>query len=392
MAFTHTYRQTESDPLAVYSSVFYRQHHLLFPVFLSSCEYHQSNLVSRPPPPYRLVANLEERPLNAPKRPQEYHYVVDPRDLVLISDPTHPLYDERIHRKPPGDMIQNIMYRGVIKPIIVTIEDGRMLVVDGRQRVKAARIASDRLEEQGMVRLRIKCIHRRGDAHDMLVTMISANEHRYDDDPMIRAKKAARLMALRASEAEVANCFGVTVQSIRNWLTLLDLAPSVQQAVSAGRIGATAATKLAHLPYAQQEAQLEELIRSNQRVTVNRVDHSAKTATGKRRGPLVPKRQLQRLYRHRQLSTVLGEEARGVLALLLGEHDDILSDNPALAHLLEDVRLGKRQRRRFASAARERAPDRHHQPSEPEPETETEADDGSRRPSDELPEEITSQG
>lgn len=279
---------------------------------------------------------------------QEYHYVVDPLDLVLISDPAHPLYDELVHRKPAEDMIKNIMYRGVIKPVIVTIEDGRMLVVDGRQRVMAARIASDRLEQQGLVRLRIKCVRRRGDAHDMLVTMISANEHRHDDDPLIRAKKAARLVSLRASEDEVANCFGVTVQTIRNWLTLLELAPVVQDAVSQGVIGATAATKLAPLSHADQTEHLQAMLSKTERMTVDRVAHRTRNLTGQKRGPLVPKRQLQRLYKHKRLPQVLGEEARGILALLLGEHDYILGTNPELASLLDEVRFGKRQARRRA--------------------------------------------
>lgn len=43
----------------------------------------------------------------------------EPENLHLVTDKTHPLYDERIHLPISEAMVLNIMDRGVLEPIIV---------------------------------------------------------------------------------------------------------------------------------------------------------------------------------------------------------------------------------------------------------------------------------
>ena len=60
----------------------------------------------------------------------------EPENLHLVTDKTHPLYDERIHLPISEAMVLNIMDQGVLEPIIVwkDPETGLSCVVDGRQR------------------------------------------------------------------------------------------------------------------------------------------------------------------------------------------------------------------------------------------------------------------
>ena len=62
----------------------------------------------------------------------------DPENLHLVTDKTHPLYDERIHLPIDEGMVLNIKELGVLEPIIVwkDPETGLTCVVVGRQRVR----------------------------------------------------------------------------------------------------------------------------------------------------------------------------------------------------------------------------------------------------------------
>ena len=108
-----------------------------------------------------------------------------------MSDPAHPLYDERIHLPIDDAMVQNIMSLGVLEPIIVwkDPETGLTCVVEGRQRVKNTAEANRRLKEQGKPTLLVPGVAKRGSPFNMAQVMISANEIHIPDTPLGRAKK-----------------------------------------------------------------------------------------------------------------------------------------------------------------------------------------------------------
>ena len=62
----------------------------------------------------------------------------EPENLHLVTDKSHPLYDERIHLPIDKGMVLNIKELGVLEPIIVwkDPENGLTCVVVGRQRVR----------------------------------------------------------------------------------------------------------------------------------------------------------------------------------------------------------------------------------------------------------------
>src|SRR5512143_1919662 len=84
-------------------------------------------------------------------------YMFDPEDLVLVTDEKSPLYDERVHLPVNEALVMNMLFapdgvpQGVLEPItaVRNPETGKVEVVVGRQRVKAAREANKRLKKRG---------------------------------------------------------------------------------------------------------------------------------------------------------------------------------------------------------------------------------------------------
>lgn len=199
--------------------------------------------------------------------------LLDPEDIVLVTDKEHPLYDRRVHNAPQEPLVASIMTFGVKVPVIVRNEDGKALVVDGRQRVINAREANKRLRAEGSVPHKIKAmVESRGSTDiDSMGVMVLTNEHRSADELMNKADKAFRMLETGADEKRVATAFGVTVNTLRSWLTLRGASAPVKKAVEAGIVSASAAAAIAKLPKAEQEKHLAKL-------------QEAAPATGKRAG------------------------------------------------------------------------------------------------------------
>ena len=53
----------------------------------------------------------------------------EPENLHLVTDKTHPLYDERVHLPIDEGMVLNIKELGVLEPIIVWKDPDRKSVV-----------------------------------------------------------------------------------------------------------------------------------------------------------------------------------------------------------------------------------------------------------------------
>lgn len=214
-------------------------------------------------------------------------WLFDPSELVLVTDPQHPLFDPRINLPLDEALVRNIMFQGVIEPIVIVKQDDKPVVVDGRQRVRCAVEANKRLEAEGKEPVRVTAVVRRGTEADLFGVSISANENRQDDTPLGRAKKCARLLAMGRSDEEAAIAFGVTASCVRAWMKLLDCAPQVREAVESGALAATAAAKLASLPAAEQVATLEKVVAegktNGKRPSVRAVSAAAGKPAGKMR-------------------------------------------------------------------------------------------------------------
>lgn len=196
-----------------------------------------------------------------------------PEKLKIITDKSHPLYDER-HALPVDDAtVRNMMAFGVLEPIIVTLdtETGEVLVVDGRQRVKNAAEANRRLHAEGRPTLLVPATTRKGDnAATLFGVMVATNELRQADPPLIRAAKMQRLKNLGQDDDAVALAFGVNKLTVQNTLALLDCSKPVQKAVEGGFIALADARYLSRLTPAQQTAKVEEIVKA----TVGKEGHA----------------------------------------------------------------------------------------------------------------------
>jgi ParB family chromosome partitioning protein len=228
---------------------------------------------------------------------------LDPNEITVIGwdtddGPEHELYDERAKLPVDEKLASNMAFLGkVLEPISVRKNGDIAETVYGRQRVKAARRANELLKERGAETILVPCQLDRGDDGRLIGMMISENEHRQGETPITRARKLARWMDHGHTEEEAAVLMGgVTVQTVRNTLALLDLDRSVQKMVEDGKLGSTAAGKLAKLSRDEQKVEAKKLVDSGN-TTVAAASRATKAArNGGDGGPVAPsKRKLRKL-------------------------------------------------------------------------------------------------
>jgi ParB-like chromosome segregation protein Spo0J len=197
--------------------------------------------------------------------PRDNTEFVNPHELTIIGLDTdenedHPLYDERIYIEVDEDLIKNIGFYGIQHPVLVQSEDDRLLVVDGRQRVRAARRLWDQAQASGSVGVKVPV--RRVDAPENILSgiMISTNELRRDDDILAKAIKAHRMYRQVGNISEVAIAFGRSEQAIRNYLSVAEADSRLHEAIRAGKIAFTTSVEIARLTKSEQRIRLEALM------------------------------------------------------------------------------------------------------------------------------------
>ncbi len=192
----------------------------------------------------------------------------DPDKLHLVIDETSPLYDKRVHLPINEAMVKNIMYQGVNTPITVAKnpETGAVEVVVGRQRVKNAREANRRLQEQGRPVITVPGVTSKflKNGANLTDTMIAENEQRAADTPIGRAEKMQQLRGLGRDDEAIATVFGCTKATIASSLALLDCTKATRDAVDSGKIGIGHALKLAKLPPEEQRSKVAELVEAGE--------------------------------------------------------------------------------------------------------------------------------
>lgn len=206
----------------------------------------------------------------------------DPNDVVLVEDKRSVLYDERVDNDFSESLVLNMMYapdgevpQGVLKVLLGrrNPETGKVEIIDGRQRTKAAREANRRLKKQGIGPIRLPVHLKRSNDSRLMAALISANEHATVDSPMNRAKKAQRYIEQGHDEKEVALLLGQSESTVKNLLRLLDAPAVVRNAVDAGKITTSDAYRLAREEPEEARKKLGKLL-----------EHAPRTP-GKKRSP-----------------------------------------------------------------------------------------------------------
>ncbi|NLA16883.1 hypothetical protein GPU89_04060 [Burkholderia cepacia] len=190
---------------------------------------------------------------------------MDPNDLELVVDSSHPLYDRRVHQEPNPKTVLNYRAIGVREPVLFykDPETGKNLVIDGRTRVINARELNRQLIAAGEPPITIPAIPQKvinDGGKSFTAVMVSANEIRHEDSPINRAEKMARMLDVGHTEETVAIHFGVEVPTVRQQLKLLDCTAAVRDALEADQITVSNALKLAKLPPEQQREKVKAVI------------------------------------------------------------------------------------------------------------------------------------
>lgn len=194
-----------------------------------------------------------------------------PEDLIIVGLDTddsmdHAMADERVNYDIDPAFVENIIVMGVLLPVSVREQDGKLFVVDGRQRVMAAREANRRLAEMGVSdRVSVPVTtHGNIGANDTMIAakIISANNFRRDDDVLVKAQKAQRLFRLNGSLEETAVACGVSTATLNNWFKLNSADAMLHNAIRQDKITLSAAYYLCtHFPVAQQRDVLMNLLK-----------------------------------------------------------------------------------------------------------------------------------
>ncbi len=184
--------------------------------------------------------------------------LVDPEMVEIITDEKHVLYDERLKLPLSEALVLSLMKIGNKVPINARRDGDRLIVVDGRQRVRAGVEANKRLKELGREPIRLKAVMERATEHDLFDTMIATNEIRQADSPLALARKVQKSLDMGRTIEECAITFGKEASSLKQLLAVLECAPAVQKAVMHG-LPITSAAKLVKLPHEEQVQMLGEM-------------------------------------------------------------------------------------------------------------------------------------
>lgn len=192
--------------------------------------------------------------------------LLEPEALTLITDPAHPLYDERVNIPvdPTEPIYLDILARGVEKPIEVRKNgernDGRPIlqVVDGRQRVQILLHINAQLPE-GASKRKIPVNFVMGDDRDMVLRGLSSNLLRREETVLTKAIKAQKAMALGCGIEEIATACNLrTTKPVEDWLLVLNFIPEVKAAFN-GELPASAIKTFAKVPREEQLMALEKV-------------------------------------------------------------------------------------------------------------------------------------
>ena len=225
-------------------------------------------------------------------------YLFDPDDVVLVKDEGSALYDERVENDFKESLVLNMMFETDGVPLGVTTtlegrrnaETGKIEIIDGRQRTMGLREANKRRRKRGLEPMWLPVHIRRANDHRAMAMLISANEHRTDDSPMNRARKAQRYIDLGRDEKEVSVLLGVSEATVKNLLKLLDAPAAIRNAVDAGKISTSDAYKLSREEPEKAKKTLAELIEHAPRTPGKKRSKNAKKARAIVSGGKKPKK------------------------------------------------------------------------------------------------------
>ncbi len=210
----------------------------------------------------------------------------DPKQLKIQKDPKGPFYDPEWESRCAinQETVANIVALGVIESITVSDMDGAYWIVDGRRRYSHWVEACKEWKKLGEPIKPIICNVQRIKKELGDLIAVACNEHRLDDSPLAKIRRATDLLAVGHSEENVCHSFGVSKQQLKNWLRADSLSAPVKKLVEQGKIAISAATKFADLEPEKQKEEVEKLIESGVKPTVKAATKAAAGEKPERKG------------------------------------------------------------------------------------------------------------
>lgn len=210
--------------------------------------------------------------LNATKRTDIYS--IDPRNVVVV-----PNFNARRDFQL-DELKEQIKAKGVLNPITVVPfkdEEGseKYRLVDGERRLRATLAAI----EEGAEIMRIKAIFlpRNTSEEQLLVEQVMRNEGKnfteYEYAIIFHRFKEQ----YGYTQAEIATKFGKSGAFISRCISLMELAPEIQQSMASGEISTKAVREIVELHKGDEQAQVKAV----EAAVGNAKEAGKKTATGK---------------------------------------------------------------------------------------------------------------
>lgn len=273
----------------------------------------------------------------------------------------HHLYDERVEMPLSDEFVQNIMTLGVKKNVIVEKIAGMPYVVDGRQRVRAAREANKRLKKLGEPTLLVPCVLQAGEDTLIMTIGISTNEFNHDDPPLTKARKAQRLRDRGLTDDEIALAFGVSTKAISNWEKMLSLSAPVKKAIEKGKVSASAAAQLHDLPAPAQKEQLDKLIETAKATgkapTIKSTKSAAKSAKGQNANVAPSKKILRAIVETPEHKETLSEDFLAGVAFAIGLRDaKSVNGLSGVVKAIQDAKAAKKAKKGKSNGKTDKPP------------------------------------
>lgn len=234
---------------------------------------------------------------------------VTPESIVITTDRKHFLFQLRgLH--PVFDLawFSDVLARGIIDAVLLYKEDGKCLVVEGRQRTMAARAGNalmTRTEEllgkgadaaalapemekilhglklfftvdaetaaiwAGIFTRRkfkpykLKALFHDGTPEQLAMTATRSDEMRTDNDEIAKAAEFVRLLGVGVEEDDARDSFRggrISPATAERWKKLAKLGEPLKKAVRAGTLAAGAAASLGELPREKQTEALDAMV------------------------------------------------------------------------------------------------------------------------------------
>ena len=228
------------------------------------------------------------------------NYRVDPLDVRIIGganfiepgergpldtdDLIHELIPDDLHEPLDPAFVETVRRKGVIMAIVIAPIDGTATVLEGRNRIRAARIINIERRANGDLPIVVSCTTQTGGEAEQVSVMLITNFARKEWKPIDRLRAAQKLMATGVDPDTAAAHVGLTPAQLEALLTIDGSTVEMRAAVEKGELSVTAAAELTKVrdPARQREAIAATVASGG---TVRAAKRAGATARGKEAAP-----------------------------------------------------------------------------------------------------------